>query len=198
MKAVPWFAGELACWRWRSGLPGGDPARLAEPYRLEITGDAAGAAHWWAEKGCPYEAALALGGCSDPHALRRALDMLRGLGARPASAMVARRLRALGERGAPRGPRPGTSANPAGLTKRQAEVLALLAGGLTNVEIAGHLVVSARTVDHHVAAILRKLDVRSRSQASDEAVRLGLASAEKRDRRSPRRHLTLVRMARGA
>jgi DNA-binding NarL/FixJ family response regulator len=124
--------------------------------------------------------------------------MLRGLGARPASAMVARRLRALGKRGVPRGPRPATSANPAGLTRRQAEVLALLAGGLTNVEIAGHLVVSARTVDHHVAAILRKLDVRSRSQASDEAVRLGLASAEKRDRRSPRRHLTLVRLARGA
>jgi DNA-binding CsgD family transcriptional regulator len=175
MTGVPWFAGEVACWRWRVGLPGGEPERLAEPYRLELSGDVRGAARWWMQRECPYDAALALAGSSEADELREALDMLRDLGARPAAAIVARRLRALGERGIRRGPRPGTSANPAGLTERERQVVALVAGGLTNSDIAAELVVSARTVDHHVAAILRKLGVPSRAEAIIEAMRLGLA-----------------------
>jgi DNA-binding NarL/FixJ family response regulator len=64
----------------------------------------------------------------------------------------------------------------AGLTARALEVLALLAEGLRNWQIAERLVVSERTVDHHVSAILRKLSVRTRGEAGAEAVRLGLAS----------------------
>jgi DNA-binding CsgD family transcriptional regulator len=175
-----WFAGELEVWRHRAGLDCGDPAGLPEPYRLEITGDAEGAARWWQERDCSYEAALALAGSTDRVALRRALDMLHGLGAYPAAAVVARRLRALGEQGVPRGPRPATAANPAGLTSRETEVLGLLAAGLTNAEIAARLVLSERTVAHHVSAILRKLGARSRDEAGAQAVRLGLTG-----RRSP-------------
>ncbi len=170
-----WFAGELEVWRHRAGLDGGDPAGLPEPYRLEITGDAAAAARWWQERGCAYEAALALAGSGDRAALRRALDMLHGLGARPAAAVVARRLRALGEHGVPRGPRPATAANPAGLTSRQTEVLRLVAAGISNTEIAARLVVSGRTVDNHVSAILRKLGARTRGEAGTQAAQLGLA-----------------------
>jgi DNA-binding CsgD family transcriptional regulator len=169
-----WFAGELAVWRHRAGLDGGDPAGLPEPYRLEITGDAEGAARWWLERDCSYEAALALAGSADPAALRRALGMLHELGARPAAAVVARRLRALGEQGVPRGPRPGTAANPAGLRPREVEVLQLLAAGLSNAQIAAQLVLSPRTVDNHVAAILRKLGAHTRSEATAQAARLGL------------------------
>jgi DNA-binding NarL/FixJ family response regulator len=53
-------------------------------------------------------------------------------------------------------------------------VLGLVSEGLKNSEIATRLVLSERTVDHHVGAILRKLDVRTRAEASARAVRLGL------------------------
>jgi DNA-binding NarL/FixJ family response regulator len=161
-------------WRHRAGLDCGDPAGLPEPYRLEITGDAESAARWWQERGCEYEAALALAGSGDPAALRRALDMLRGLGARPAAAVVARRLRALGERGVRRGPRSATTANPGGLTRRETEVLRLLTAGLSNAKIAARLGLSGRTVDNHVSAILRKLGVRTRGEAGAQAAGLGL------------------------
>lgn len=174
-RGIAWVVGELAYWRWQAGVDEQLPtALLAEPYRLSITGDWAAAAQLWREIGCPYEAALALGGADEEPALRQALDELRDLGARPATAIVARRLRALGVRGVPRGPRPSTQENPAGLTTRELEVLALVAEGLRNAEIAERLIVTRKTVDHHVSAILRKLDAPTRGQAAAAAIRLGL------------------------
>ena len=74
----------------------------------------------------------------------------------------------------PRGPRPSTAADPTGLTARQREVLTLLAEGLSNADIAARLTLSAKTVDHHVSAVLGKLGVPSRGQAAAAARRLGL------------------------
>ena len=150
------------------------PADAGEPYSYQIAGDWARAASYWRENGCRYQAALALADSHDGKALRQALDELQALGARPAAAIVARRLRELGERGLPRGPRPKTRANPAGLTARELEVLGLLAEGLRNAQIAERLVLSGKTVDHHVSAVLRKLEVRSRGEATAAAARLGL------------------------
>jgi DNA-binding CsgD family transcriptional regulator len=172
------LAGELGDWRRRAGLDHAVPAATAEPYLLQHVGQWALAAERWRGLGLPYEAALALAEADGEEPLRRALEALQGLGARPAAAIVTRRLRERGARGLPRGPRPATRRNPAGLTPRELEVLALVAGGLRYAEIANRLVLSERTVDHHVGAILRKLGVRTRAQASAEAVRLGLTGQE--------------------
>ena len=67
-----------------------------------------------------------------------------------------------------------TRGNPGALTSRELEVLALLAAGLRNGEIARRLVLSTRTVEHHVSAILGKLGVRTRAEAAAAALRLGL------------------------
>ena len=174
-RNAPWLAGELACWRWRAGVRDRlEPGAAAEPYALSIAGEWARAAERWREIGCPYEAALALADADQEKPLRRAYDELQALGARPAAAVVARKLRERGARGVPRGPRPRTRENPAGLTARELEVLEQLTEGLRNADIAKRLVVSEKTVDHHVSAILRKLDVRSRGEAVAQAGRLGL------------------------
>jgi DNA-binding NarL/FixJ family response regulator len=80
------------------------------------------------------------------------------------------------EWGLPRGPRPGTRSNAAHLTARQLEILELLVAGLRNGEIAERLFLSARTVEHHVSAILSKLGARTRTEASRQAARLGVVS----------------------
>jgi ATP/maltotriose-dependent transcriptional regulator MalT len=169
-----WVAGELAVWRRRAGITDSVPSSIPDPYARELAGDALGAAALWDELDSPYEAALARAQSHDEDALRLALDQLRTLGAEPAAAIVARKLRSLGAKGLPRGPRQTTRDNPAGLTSREVEVLALVADGLRNGDIAQRLFLSEKTVAHHVSAILRKLDVRTRGEAGAAAVRLGL------------------------
>jgi DNA-binding NarL/FixJ family response regulator len=73
----------------------------------------------------------------------------------------------------PRGPRRATVTHPAGLTARQAEVLGLLADGLSNADIAARLRLAPKTVDHHVSAVLARLGVTSRGQAAARARKLG-------------------------
>jgi DNA-binding CsgD family transcriptional regulator/tetratricopeptide (TPR) repeat protein len=173
-RRASWIVGELAFWRRCAGIQEEVPVEAAEPWATQLADDSQGAARRWSDINSPYEAALALGGAGDEHALRRSFEDLQSLGAHPAAAIVAQRLRRRGARGVPRGPRPATRDNPAGLTMREVQVLELVAQGLRNVEIAERLFVSEKTVNHHVSAILRKLQVRTRVQAAAEAERLGL------------------------
>jgi DNA-binding CsgD family transcriptional regulator len=166
----------LAYWQWRAGLEVDVPAVSDDPYALEMAGNWEAAAARWDELGCPYEAAMARADSDDEDTVRGALEVLHELGARPAAAIVSRRLRERGVRGLPRGPRPSTRGNPAGLTARELEVAALLSEHLTNAAIAERLVLSEKTVDHHVSAVLKKLDVRNRGEAAAAAKELGLDS----------------------
>jgi DNA-binding CsgD family transcriptional regulator/tetratricopeptide (TPR) repeat protein len=172
-KRHPWFAGELAYWQWKAGRAVAAPDWVAEPYRLQLAGAAADAAGAWRARGCPYEAARALAESGEEADLLEALAEFERLGAEPDLRAVRQSLRAHGY-SVPRGPRAATRANPGELTMREIEVLRLVAEGLRNVDVAERLVLSRRTVDHHVSAIFRKLNVRSRGQAAAAAARLGL------------------------
>jgi DNA-binding CsgD family transcriptional regulator len=175
MRRDDWVAGELFVWRRRAGNPEEPaPGSVSEPYRLELAGAAEEAAELWHAIGCPFEAALALAHSEAEDAQRRAHAELQRMGARPAAARVARVLRERGARDLRRGPRAATLGNPRGLTARELEVLVLVAEGLRNAEIGARLFASERTIAHHVSAILRKLGVQTRGQASAEAARLGI------------------------
>jgi DNA-binding CsgD family transcriptional regulator/tetratricopeptide (TPR) repeat protein len=174
---LTWLVGELAVWLQRVGAGVAVPAMpLPEPIALELAGRGGAAAEIWDRMGCPYARALALLSAADAASLREALAIFTRLGAAPAAAITRRALGAAGERGVPRGPRAATRAHPAGLTRRQADVLALLMDGLSNAEIAGRLAIAPKTVDHHVSAVLEKLGARSRTEAAVRAREAGFAA----------------------
>jgi DNA-binding CsgD family transcriptional regulator len=135
--------------------------------RCELQEDFQGADAAWAARGAPYEHALCLAQ-GDLGARRRSAEIFESLGASTA----ARRVRATLSQGAARvksAPRASTRSNPAGLTRRQMDVLRCLQDGLSNADIADRLSISPKTVDHHVSAILAKLSVRTRAQAATKA-----------------------------
>jgi DNA-binding CsgD family transcriptional regulator len=160
---------------WVQVLGGAGPLPVSDhPYALQAAGRWREAADAWQRSGCPYEYAAALAASSDPEDLLTALTTLDGLGAEPLARRVRQRLKEHGVARIPRGPVASTRDNPAGLTERQVEVIRLVAAGLSNAEIAVRLVLSVRTVDSHVAAVLGKLNARTRGDAADRARELGL------------------------
>jgi DNA-binding SARP family transcriptional activator/DNA-binding CsgD family transcriptional regulator len=174
----PWFAGELAMRLWQVDALPEVPAVAAEPYRLLLAGGWRAAADAWQALGCPYERAQALACGDQDEALLEALGLLDGLGARETAQRLRRQFRRRGNLHVSRGPARETAANRAGLTDRQAEVLGLLANGLSNAEIAARLSLSAKTVEHHVSALLAKLGVGSRWQAAAAARHLEVPPAK--------------------
>ena len=158
--------GELLRYLRRLGHPAEPFPGCPQRYAAGLRGDWAAAAEEWERLGAPYERALELAESGQAEPTLEALAVFERLGAAPASAIVRRRLRELGVRSRPRAPQLSTLTNAAGLTTRQVEILRLVAAGLSNPEIAQRLVVSVRTVDHHVSAGLQKLGVQSRREVA--------------------------------
>ena len=150
-------------------LPDGDPAVAL------LAGDHEAASHAWDALAMPYEAALAYLDSGTEDGLREALRRFELLGATAAAEVTRRELREVGARSIPSGARATTRAHPLGLTRREAEVLQGICAGRTNAEIAAELVLSERTVEHHVSAVLSKLEVPTRANAAAEAQRRGFA-----------------------
>jgi ATP/maltotriose-dependent transcriptional regulator MalT len=175
-----WVAEDSALWLYMLGEPvAAVTANLSTPYREHCEGRWEQAAAGWRALGRPYEEAMALCG-GDEAAQRQALEIFDRLGAVPAGARLRRQMRIDGSRAVPRGPIAGTRANAAGLTRRQVEVLGLLGEGLSNSEIARRLCISAKTAEHHVSAIMARLEAATRQEAAATARARGLLGDLKR------------------
>lgn len=164
--ADPWQVWQLHRW---AQLAGATPESITvenpvTPFELEVGGDWQAAAQAWMHRGCPYEAAIAqLGG--DIDAVQAAAATLRKLGARAAARRAQQRLATLRGR-TPCSRRADTLSDPNGLTRRERDVLELIAGGCSDAEIAAALHISPKTAGSHVSSILTKLGVDNRIQAA--------------------------------
>jgi len=144
-----------------------------EGYKLDNLKNVHRAVTNWQNAGCPYEEGLALFE-GDEDDKRKAISIIHKLGALAVYEKLKFEMRSSGIKSIPRGLRKSTQENPALLTDRELEVLQLLNEGMQNKEIAARLFISAKTVDHHISAILFKLDVNSRTKAVQEAIRLAI------------------------
>ena len=169
-----WDRGAVAVWLRRTGSARPPRGELAAPYQCQLDRDWAGAARLWTDLGCPYEAGMALLGSADEASLRKALWIFTDLGAPATARLTRQKMRRLAIRSIPAGPRTATREHPLGLTRREREVLDLICARHTNAEIAGKLFISVKTVDHHVSAVLAKLDAPTRRAAATRAAKLGL------------------------
>ena len=169
-----WDIGELAVWWKRCGMATQlqiPRARIPLPRSAELRGDPLTAATEWTRLGLSYEAALALTQVRGPYAgtaLARAVTTLDSIEARPAAVLARRLAQQLGVADQlpkmRRGPYAASRHHPLGLTKHEQQVLALIAEGKTNKEVARSLARSPRTIEHQVSAVLSKFNAANRME----------------------------------
>ena len=171
----PWWIGELSWWLAVAGDVRPVPQPVARPFALMLDGAWRKAAEAWEELGCPLWVAQALGQSPDLDAAREAVDILDRIGAPAVREAVLRNRHARGLP-IPRGPRPANRTHDSHLTLRELEVLALVAGGLSNAEVSQQLYISEKTVGHHMSSILQKLKQPTRARAVAVAVKEGVVA----------------------
>jgi len=172
--ADPWKIGEFVVWGKRHGFHKEYEytIELPEPYQLELAGKLPEAADAWEKLGLPYHAALVLANTKNPaqfELFNRSLKLLESIGAtalinkvkkNAALLSVATKLNKV-----KRGPYRAAQAHPFGLTKKEQIVFKLILKGESNRAISEELARSQRTIEHHVASILKKMNVNSRMDA---------------------------------
>ena len=171
-NAGPYSAQAAGCLAWLGEDPGARPDAPPAVAAM-VRGDWRAAAGAFQAIGWEYDRALMLCRADDEDALTEGLEIARTLEAKPLTGYITNRMRKL-KLTVPQGRRRTTRENPAGLTARQLDVLALLVQGLANAEIAEKLFLSTRTAEHHVAAVLSKLGAASRQEAARRAQELGI------------------------
>jgi DNA-binding CsgD family transcriptional regulator/tetratricopeptide (TPR) repeat protein len=167
-----WKRGEIAVWWKRFNLddnPNSKGAAMALPRQLELDGQYEAAGRKWQELGLPYEAALAFMQSDGPSAANlvgEAMTIFEGLGTRPALAKARQLGMKIGLpialKGSRRGPYKAARSHPLGLTGREIQILGLIVQGMANGDIAKKLVRSQRTIEHHVSAVLGKMNAQNR------------------------------------
>jgi predicted ATPase/DNA-binding CsgD family transcriptional regulator len=165
--------GEFVFWLKKARKQKLPVKKMEENYNTDNPISALKAAAFWERAGSPYQQALALFETNDENK-RKAIAIVQRLGATAVYERMKFEMRRSGIRNIPRGIRKTTQSNPEFLTDRELDVLRLLQEGLHNKEIAARLFISAKTVDHHISAILYKLEVNSRTKAVHEAEKLGI------------------------
>jgi ATP/maltotriose-dependent transcriptional regulator MalT len=165
--------GEFVFWLKKARKQNLTVKKIEETYNADSPTSAMKAADFWEKAGSPYQQALVLFETNDENK-RKAIAIVQRLGATAVYERMKFEMRRLGIKNIPRGIRKTTRSNPECLTDRELDVLRLLQEGLHNREIAARLFISAKTVDHHISAILYKLEVNSRTKAVHEAEKLGI------------------------
>ena len=178
----------VSCWQhaelcWCRAAPRGVADMKVQgdgPFLAQAAGDwQAAAAGWQALRVRVPHPAQALAGADDEGPLREALEICRELGAVPLARHIA--TGCAGSASGTSADRQPISSRGSGRSHRpRAGGAHLLADGLRDADIAERLVVSPRTVHHHVSAIMGKLDAGTRSVAVAAAARLGLLTLEDR------------------
>ncbi len=185
-ESSPWLVRPLQVWARRLGTTldsADDPsvalenagygrAADAEPLVLELAGDAAGAAAFWARVGAPYEQARCLMACGS-EGVQQAIAIWTRIGAAAAERQARAEARRQGLRGVRRGPYQSARSNALGLSAREQQILQLLAQGHSNAAIAQQLSRSERTVEHHVSRMLSKTGVAHRAALVAQARKMG-------------------------
>ncbi|MDQ2797778.1 MAG: helix-turn-helix transcriptional regulator, partial [Actinomycetota bacterium] len=157
-----WLAAVIA-WQHRLGVRSDVVPALA-PYAAQVTGPPRCAARRSCGTACTCPTAPR-SRSADEADLREAVTRLDPRSP-PAALVVRRKMHDLGLRAIPSGVRASTRSDPLGLTRREHEVLDLVRDNLANEQIAERWVISVKSVDHHVSAVLAKLGVSSRQDAS--------------------------------
>jgi len=169
----PWDRSAIWAWQRRLGASVSPPAGMTVGYAALAGGDIAGAVAACQAHVMPFEEAMVLT-TGDEEQTAAGLALLDRIGASATAVRVRASLGARGLRRGARGPRASTRANSFGLTTRELHVLGAIDKGWTNKEIGERLFVSPKTIDHHVSAILGKVDARTRGEAAAFARAHGL------------------------